>query len=258
MNTALNSSGVVYPDCDGQPMTESDATREYLIYAVEVLQLHFESRRQVYVSGNLFVYYEEGNPKAVVSPDVLVVFGVSAKPRRSYKAWQEGGKLPAFILEITSNSTKVNDEQDKPRLYQRLGVQEYFQYDPTADYLSPQLKGRRLVNGSYEALPLQQTADGVSYLTSQVLGLELHLRDSQQVMGVAPLPKALRFYDPQTETILPSRKEVEAQLSLAQQERDAAQQERDTAQQERDLANQRAQQLADQLRALGVEPEEQG
>jgi Uma2 family endonuclease len=70
-------------------MTESDATREYLIYAVEVLRLHFESRRQVYVSGNLFIYYEEGNPKAVVSPDVFVVFGVSPRFRRSYKTWQE-------------------------------------------------------------------------------------------------------------------------------------------------------------------------
>ena len=139
LRLSLVSKRVVYPDGDGQPMTESDATRDYLIYAVEVLRLHFESRRQVYVSGNLFIYYEEGNPRAVVSPDGFAMFGVSTRPRRSYKTWQENGKLPSFILAITSNTTKNKDEQDKPQLYQRLEVQEYFQYDPTADYLVPRV-----------------------------------------------------------------------------------------------------------------------
>jgi Uma2 family endonuclease len=255
--TQLNSDLVIYPDGDGQPMTESDATRDYLIYAVEVLRLHFESRRQVYVSGNLFIYYEEGNPKAVVSPDVFVIFGVSSRPRRSYKTWQEDGKLPSFILEITSNTTKNKDEQDKPQLYQRLGVQEYFQYDPTADYLTPQLKGRQLVNGAYEPLPLSQTAEGIPYIASAVLGLDLHLRENPKALGLAPLPKALRFYDPQTGVVLPNRQEVEEQLIEAQQERDTAQQERDTAQQERDVAQQKAQRLAQRLRELGIDPEEE-
>lgn len=248
--TQLNSDRVIYPDCDGQPMTESDATRDYLIYAVEVLRLHFASRRQVYVSGNLFIYYEEGNPRAVVSPDVFVIFGVNSRPRRSYKTWQEEGKVPAFILEITSNSTKNKDEQDKPQLYERLGVQEYFQYDPTADYLTPQLKGRQRVNGVYELLPLTQTAEGIPYITSAVLGLELQLRDNSNAFDLAHLPKALRFYDPQTGVILPNRQEVEAQLVEAQQERDAAQQERDAAQ----LT---AQRLAQRLRELGLDPNEE-
>ncbi|MGF1459410.1 MAG: hypothetical protein ACFBSG_10330 [Leptolyngbyaceae cyanobacterium] len=49
-------------------MAERDTTRDYLIYAVEVLRLYFESRRQVYVSSNLFIDYKEGNPKTVVPP----------------------------------------------------------------------------------------------------------------------------------------------------------------------------------------------
>jgi Uma2 family endonuclease len=237
----LNLDDVVYPDGDGQPMTESDATREYLIYAVEVLRLHFESRRQVYVSGNLFIYYEKGNPKAVVSPDVFVVFGVSPRFRRSYKTWQENGKTPAFVLEITSNSTKIKDEQEKPQLYQQLGVQEYFQYDPTADYLSPQLKGKQLIDGTYQPLPLTTNADGIEFIASPTLGLELQLRNNAETFGIAPLPKALRFYDPQTGLVLPTRKEIETQLAMAQQERDAAQR--------------LAEQLAQRLRDLGVEPE---
>jgi hypothetical protein len=48
---------VEYPETDGQPMTESDATRNYLIYCVSALRRFFQSRPQIYVSGNLFIYY---------------------------------------------------------------------------------------------------------------------------------------------------------------------------------------------------------
>ncbi len=231
----LPQATTLYPDTDGQPISESDATRDYLIYAVEALRLYFQSRRQVYVSGNLFIYYEQGNPKAVVSPDVFVIFGVSPRQRKSYKTWQEDNKLPSFVLEITSGSTKKKDEVDKPQLYASLGVQEYFQYDPTADYLNPQLKGSTLVDGQYQPLALQKTAEGLPFIPSKVLGLDLQLRPEQARLGIAPLPKALRFYDSQTGLSLLSRAEVEEQWLAAQQ---------------------RAQQLAERLRELGVDPDE--
>ncbi|MCY7393353.1 MAG: Uma2 family endonuclease, partial [Leptolyngbyaceae cyanobacterium CAN_BIN12] len=97
-----------------------------------------------------------------------------------------------------------------------------------------------------------------------VLGLDLRLQTpNQEGMALLPLPKELRFYDPQTELKLLSREEVEQareqaeqERDLAQQERDSAQQERDSAQQERDSAQQRAEQLAARLRELGVDPDQ--
>jgi Uma2 family endonuclease len=263
-DTRLALDSVFYPESDGQPMTESDATRDYLLYCVEVLQLYFQSRQNVYVSGNLFVYYQEGNPQAVISPDVFVIFGVSHRKRRSYKAWQENGKLPSFILEITSYSTRRQDEVEKPQLYSSLGVQEYFQYDPTADYLNPQLKGFHLVEGHYEPLPLESTSEGTQFIRSPMLRLDLQLQvPVQQGLGVVPLPRELRFYDPQTGLKLLNRQEVEQvreqverERDLAQQERDLAQQERDLAQQERDRVQQRAERLAAQLREMGLDPDE--
>lgn len=259
---SLISDPIVYPETDGQPMTESDATRDYLIYGVEVLRLYFKSRQNIYVSGNLFIYYEEGNPRASVSPDVFVIFGVSNRQRRSYKAWQEGGKLPSFILEITSRTTKRQDQEEKPRLYASLGVEEYMQYDPTADYIKPQLQGARLVEGVYQPLPLLTTAEGTPYLHSQVLGLDLQLHAPYPALGLAPLPRTLRFYDPETGTKLLNREEVEQERvaleqenAIIQQERDAAQQERDVAQQERDVALRRAEELEARLRGLGVDLE---
>jgi Uma2 family endonuclease len=256
----IKPAPVIYPDTDGLPMTESDATRDYLLYCVEVLRLYFQSRRRVYVSGNLFIYYQEGQPRVSISPDVFVIFGVNPRKRRSYKAWEENGRLPDFILEITSFSTRRQDQVEKPQLYASLGVKEYFQYDPTADYLNPQLQGAELVDGQYQPLPLQTDSSQVSYIHSQVLGLDLQLQTPAPAEINAP--RELRFYDPQTRIKLLSRDEVEQQLDTVQQERntaqlerDAAQLERDNAQLERDAAVQKAASLAARLRALGLDPD---
>ena len=151
---------IEYPETDGQPMTESDATRDYMTYCIAALRSFFQSRPQIYVSGNLFIYYEEGNANQNISPDVFVIFGVSKRERRSYKTWQENNKVPDFVLELTSKSTKKQDEETKPLLYSQLGIQEYFQYDPTGDYLKPQLKGQTLVNGIYQPIAAQTLTDG--------------------------------------------------------------------------------------------------
>ncbi|MDA0672202.1 MAG: Uma2 family endonuclease [Cyanobacteria bacterium] len=78
------------------------------------------------------------------------------------------GLLP--VLEITSRSTKRQDEVEKPRLYASLGVQEYFQYDPTADDLNPQLQGAQLADGTYQLLPLAFTAASLPYIHSISVG----------------------------------------------------------------------------------------
>lgn len=163
---------IYYPSADGEPMAESDFQRIPLSYAVEALDLYFEDRPDVYVSGNIFVYYEEGRPASVVAPDVLVVIGVPKRKRRSYMLWQEGGKAPDFVLEITSSATWTVDQGPKWGTYSLLGVREYFQYDPTADYLNPVLKGWRLNGRNYDPLPTH-ALNGTASVFSEVLGLEL-------------------------------------------------------------------------------------
>ncbi|WP_058996016.1 Uma2 family endonuclease [Leptolyngbya sp. NIES-2104] len=226
----------IYPESDGNPMTESDPTRDYLVYSVEALNLYFQNRPDVYVSGNLFVYYERGVPDAVVSPDVFVIFGVEKKQRRTYKAWEEGNQLPSFVLEVTSKTTRGNDEQDKPQKYVRMGVSEYFQYDPTGDYLNPPLKGSRLVENRYELIPLTTLPDGSLSLYSQSLGLELRVTDGK-----------LRYYEPQTETKLLTHAETDQARQEAEQARQEAEQARQEAEQARQEAEQ-ARQEAEQAR----------
>ena len=190
---------VEYPESDGKPVAESDFQRYYLLYAVDVLGQHFRAQPDVYVSGNLLLYYEEGNPRAVVAPDVFVVKGVPNHRRRTYRLW-EAPKGPDFVLEVTSRSTWREDQVSKPELYARLGVREYWQYDPTGDYLEPALQGAELRGGRYEALPAQQEG-GLLVMSSAVLGLELHLEEGE-----------FRFYDSGAGRTLDTREELEARL----------------------------------------------
>ena len=212
MSTVLAPVTVEYPSTDGKPVAESDFQRDYLFYAVGVLQQFFRTRQDVYVSGNLLLYYEEGNPAAAVAPDVFVVLGASNHRRTSYLLWQEP-KAPDFVLEVTSRSTRKEDQGPKRELYRRLGVREYWQYDPTGDYLEPALQGRELRGGEYEALPAAERGAGRLVLCSAVLGLELRLEAGE-----------FRFRDAAAGTILDTREELEARLrkETAARQREAA------------------------------------
>ena len=191
---------IVYPDSDGRPVAESDFQLIPLLYAIDALKAHFQAREDVYVAGDMFLYYEEGNPRAVVAPDVFVVIGAPKQDRHSYLLWKEP-KAPDFVLEITSRSTRSEDQGVKRGVYAFVGVREYWQYDPTGDYLKPSLKGFRLVEENYEPLPAGISESGELSIYSEVLGLEVRLEN-----------KRLRFYDPVTGQKLLSYQEVEQRL----------------------------------------------
>lgn len=156
----LEKDEIYYPDSDGEPMAESELHLEEMVYVWEGLADRFAAEPDVFVGANMFLYFRKGDPRAVVAPDGFVVKGVPKRPggrkRRKYLLWQEG-KAPCFVLETTSESTHRKDKE-KREIYTRLGVVEYFQFDPEGDYLDPRLQGLRLVNGKYR--PIQPQPDG--------------------------------------------------------------------------------------------------
>lgn len=160
-----------YPERDGKPLGETDTHRREILAIIAMLEQFFAANADVYVSGNLMFYYEEGNPSAVVSPDVFVVKGVPKKERRTYKLWEEG-QPPAVVFEITSRSTRLEDKGAKRELFAMLRVREYFLFDPLSEYLKPSMQGFRLAGDEYIAM--KPESDGA--LVSQELGLRL-LRD---------------------------------------------------------------------------------
>ena len=62
----LSLPAVEYPSGDGQPMAENDWQLHAIIDTVTALKRHFAHRADVYVSGDLFIYYEEGNPRRTI------------------------------------------------------------------------------------------------------------------------------------------------------------------------------------------------
>lgn len=163
---------IEYPESDGKPMGETDAHRREIAQIIEMLTLYFQAVADVYISGNLMFYYEQGNPSAVVSPDVFVVKGVPKGLRRTYKLWEER-QAPCAVFEISSRATRLEDKGNKRALYAMLGVREYFLFDPLAEYLKPPLQGFRLVGEEYA--PIDQADDDA--LISQELGLRLWSED---------------------------------------------------------------------------------
>jgi Uma2 family endonuclease len=117
---------VDYPESDGQPMAETDLHRDEMFALIDMLRDHVGRGPDArdYVSGNLFVYYEPGNPAAVFAPDVFVVRGVGGRQRRIYKLWEER-VAPEVVFEVSSRKTWLEDHGNKRILCSRLGVAEY-------------------------------------------------------------------------------------------------------------------------------------
>ena len=175
---------VEYPCSDGQPMAETDIHAACMMYVTYALRRLFtkRGREDVYVGSNNFLYYEQGNPRAVVAPDVYVVVGAPAYLRDTYLLWNEP-KGPDTVLEVTSASTRREDERRKRDVYAALGVSEYFLYDPRAEYLTPPLQGWRLQDGEYRPLPAVTVLPGRGVaVASEVLGLEF--RDVRETRTV--------------------------------------------------------------------------
>ncbi len=165
---------IEYPCSDGKPMAETDVHRDWMFRLIELLSRKFAGT-QTYVSGNLLIYYVQGDPKKSVAPDVFVVKGVEPGPRDIYKLWEER-VAPHFVLEVTSKSTRREDLVGKMKLFAVLGVREYFLFDPRSEYLEPALLGFRLVvgeNGSgYMPLEMDATNAIVSEEVAVIFRLE--------------------------------------------------------------------------------------
>jgi Uma2 family endonuclease len=221
---------IEYPESDGKPVGETDVHRREILHTIETLERHFRDAPDIYVSGNLMFYYEEGNPSAVVSPDVFVVKGVRKGLRRTYKLWEEG-VAPCVVIEMTSRSTRLEDKGNKRALYALLGVREYFLFDPLGEYLKPPLQGFTLVDGEYAALPVE--SDGG--IISRELGLKLY-RDET----------VLRLFDPASGREVVRTEDLsdvlQQTLARVQQTEEQAQREADA----RRLAEEQARLAADQ------------
>lgn len=259
------NDGVYYPESDGEPVAETPSHYFPATYATWALSAIYEDYPDVYVGGDMFIYYREGDPSASVAPDVFAIPNLDKRLRSSYFMWLEE-QAPMFIMEVTSTSTWRADVGRKRDLYESWGVAEYWMYDPTRETrLDPPLQGFRLVDGAYQSIEIEVDPEtGVCRGVSTVLNLELRGRKDW-----------FRFFDPSAGEYIDNlsesfaaRREAEEARMRAEEERDSefiarlrAEQERDDERKARIRAEENREDERDRLREMerllrehGIEP----
>ena len=173
--TGLLHDAAAFACFENQPMAETRIHGVCMVYLTYALNRWFAKvgRADVHVGMNSFLCLEHGYPRTPVRPDVYVVVGARNDQPDARLPWNER-QGPDFVLEVTSTGTRSEDERRKRAVYASLGVREYFAYDPKGECLTPALRGLRLRNGEYRALPAVTVLPGRGVaVTSDVLGLEL-------------------------------------------------------------------------------------
>ncbi len=198
-------------------MPEAALHAALIHYLVEVLKwLFFGQVCAIHENLGFFQSPELNEPP--VAPDIAVIKGIPFQPVSS---WRVGttGPAPQVIFEILSGETWYRDITEKPALYARMGVQEYFAYDPNliplTEATAQRLFGWRLDPEQGRMVPLALQSGG--YLWSSEL-------DSFLV----PDESLLRLYD----------RDNQPRLTQAE------------------AAARRANALAEKLRSLGIDPDQ--
>jgi Uma2 family endonuclease len=204
-----------------EPEMESSLHYAQLALLVACLEWLWRDRNDFFIGANLTIYFsrEQLKNRDFRGPDFFLVNHTDKRPRKSWVVWEEGGQSPDLIIELLSDSTAKTDKNLKKTLYQdRFRTPEYFLFSPE----TLEFEGYHLVEQQYQAI----VPNSAGQMWSQVLGLYLGVQDGK-----------LRYFMESGQRVpTPEEAASEAQI-LAQQ------------------AEARAAQLAEQLRAMGVEPE---
>ncbi|MEB3181220.1 MAG: Uma2 family endonuclease [Nostocaceae cyanobacterium] len=235
MTTAISNihqSEVIYPSTDGEPVAETYDHLYAILTTLEVLRQYLQGRRAT-VLANQYLYYAQGFPKLRVAPDVMVIYDVEPGGRDNYKIWEEK-QVPKVIFEMTSKGTQEEDKNTKKNLYEGIEVEEYWLFDPKAEWVEQQLQGYRLRGDVYqpitdscsEPLQLRLVPEG------KLIGC-YRLDNGEKLLVPDELVEALRQ---QTSQRLEAERQAEAERQRAEVERQRAEAERQRAEAERQRA----------------------
>lgn len=212
-----------------EPEIESSLHYAQLALLVACLEWLWRDRTDFFIGANLTIYFsrEQLKNRDFRGPDFFLVNQTQCRPRKSWVVWEEGGQYPDLIIELLSPATAKTDAPREPLcerslkkvLYQdRFRTPEYFWFSPE----TLEFEGYRLVGQHYDAI----APNAAGQRWSEVLGLFLGVQD-----------ETLRYFHPSGELVPTPEESAAAAQAAAQQ------------------AQERGDRLAEQLKALGVEPE---
>ena len=219
---------VIYPESDGLPMSDNTRQFRWIVTIQGGLDALFRDVVDVFVAGNLLWYPVEGDNVTRGAPDILLAFGRPKGDRGSYQQWLEGHIAPQVTFEVVSPGNRAGDLTNKFKFYERYGVEEYYLWDPDNGTLNGWLP---------RATPARSCAIPVMHgWVSPRLQVRFELVDGD-----------LQLYGP-------DGKRFATYVELVAQREELAKQ-RESERHAKDQAQQRAERLAAQLKALGIEPE---
>jgi Uma2 family endonuclease len=226
---------IVYPESDGQPMADNTLQFRWIVTIQGGIDALFQTDPNVFVAGDLLWYPVEGHPEIRAAPDTMVVFGRPKGDRGSYQQWREGDLAPHVVFEVLSPGNRFMEMTRKFRFYDKYRVEEYYIYDPDTG----ELAGWRRVDGRLADI------EAMIGWVSPRLGVRFEIEGGELVLY---RPDGRRFA---------TYVELEQQAEQARQQAEQAQQQAEQAQQQAEHEHARAERLAAQLRALGVNPDEE-
>lgn len=223
--TTPSETEIVYPENDGNPMSDNTKQFKWIVVIKENLEILFANDPNVFVAGDLLWYPVEGDNKTRQAPDTMVVFGRPKGDRGSYQQWKEDNIPPQVVFEILSPGNTLKEMAKKLQFYNRHGVEEYYIYNPdTVD-----------LTGWWRSDLGLEVIDPIEGWVSPRLGIRFEMAEELQIFA----PSGDRFMT-----------FVEL-AQLREQERQRAENERQRAEQ----AEARAQRLEARLRELGIDPD---
>lgn len=190
---------IYYPETDGKPMGETDLHIILITELFNTLKTHFHNSPETKVIADMMFYYEKNNPRKCISPDVMLIKGVGNHLRRVYRLWDE--KAPDVVFEISSRETWRDDLQKKYSIYEKMGVKEYYVFDPEYKYLAEPLLAHHLKDNLFKPIKVKR---------GRVFSPSLNLEIVDTGVG-------LRLFNPQTESFLLNNEELaQTNQTLAQ------------------------------------------
>jgi Uma2 family endonuclease len=264
MQTTTTTTEIIYPETDGEPMASNTQQAEVMMTIKENLDALFADRPDVFVAIDHFWYPVEGRPDIRQAPDVMVVIGRPKGHRGSYKQWEEGGIAPQVVFEVVSSGNTEAEWAQKLEFYERYGVQEYYIYDPDRS----EWRGYVRVGDRLEALG--ELEGWVSPLLGVRFGRGcgtdpgLYEPSGRRFVGYVEVRRALEAAlarEMEARRLAEeARRRAEQERAQAEEARQRLEEARRRAEQERaqaEEARRRAERLAQKLRELGIEPDEE-
>jgi Uma2 family endonuclease len=227
-----------------ESMPETALHAKLIQYLVEVLEWLFHGGLCA-IHRNLAFYQARERHEPAVAPDIAVIKGY---PFQFINSWRVGktGRAPHVVLEILSGETWKKDVEEKPQVYARMGVHEYFAYDPNlpplAEETTQRLFGWRLDFASQRMVALPLQAEG-SLLSQELDSL---------LVREGPL---LRLYDKDGHLRLTGEEAAERQAASEAIARRVAERRAEAEAAARRAAERHAEALAEKLRSLGFDPD---